>query len=89
MNERYNAHLKKVITTNEGENFCPKCDGLGLVPRSGKIMEKTGVVHLICNKCLGDGKIDWVEKVVGKKRRINKIMNGDFEIWQRSTQIEK
>lgn len=69
MNKRYNCHLKKIIELSEGENFCLKCDGKGVVPKEGKIFGRKGIINLVCNKCLGDGKLDWVEKVVGKRRK--------------------
>jgi len=34
-----------------GEVICPQCNGNGF----------------FCNKCLGTGKLDWVEQIVGKK----------------------
>jgi DnaJ-class molecular chaperone len=68
MEKRYNKFLRNYVTINEGEQFCPKCDGKGKVPRVKSHFGLSGM--LICDKCLGDGKIDWVEKVVGKKRNI-------------------
>lgn len=64
MNKRYNQHKKNIISLNEGEEFCSKCDGRGLT------REYTNYINdyltLVCDKCLGDGKIDWIEKAVGK-----------------------
>ncbi len=41
------------IKLNEsvGEVICPVCEGKGF----------------FCDKCLGTGKLDWVEQIVGKK----------------------
>lgn len=66
--KRYNFHFKKIITLHDGEMFCHKCDGKGRVSlpihRSNpRFVQAT----LQCDKCLGDGKIDWIENVVGKK----------------------
>ena len=65
MNVRYNAHLNKYIFIKEGEEFCPRCDGKGIVPIKGKPISNTGT-YLICSHCFGAGKLDWVEKVMGK-----------------------
>jgi len=68
MNERYNTYHKRIIKLNEGEAFCLKCKGKGVVkqfPRT--ILSKE--ITLVCDKCLGDGKIDWIEKATGKRNR--------------------
>lgn len=80
MNRRYNAHLKKIIELSEGEEFCSKCDGKGVVPKEGKIFACKAILPLICSKCLGDGKIDWVEKVLGKKIKteVNDLKHDDL-----------
>lgn len=70
--KRYNLYYKKHITLKKGEEFCNKCSGSGLVPRSNHKKRST----LICNKCLGEGKIDWIEKAVGKRAP---IINVDVE----------
>jgi DnaJ-class molecular chaperone len=69
MNKRYNAHKKNYVVLEEGQEFCRKCGGSGLVRRSkyeGKHRPKRKNRMLICDNCLGEGKIDWVEKAVGK-----------------------
>ena len=66
MDKQYNSFLKNYIILQEGEQFCPKCKGKGLV----RIKNATSIgakFSLKCDKCLGDGKIDWIEKVTGKK----------------------
>ncbi len=60
---RYNRHKQKYIVLKEGEYFCKKCNGSGDVPRSNATHRK----NLICSKCLGEGKLDWIEKAVGKR----------------------
>jgi DnaJ-class molecular chaperone len=47
----------------EGEVVCDKCGGSGV----DRIIKGT---VLGCLKCKGDGFLDWVEKVVGKKSSI-------------------
>jgi DnaJ-class molecular chaperone len=64
--KRYNINLKGYVEINEGEEICPKCDGKGRVKLpngKGRLYSAT----LNCDKCLGAGKIDWVEKATGKK----------------------
>jgi DnaJ-class molecular chaperone len=67
----YNAVFNKYIYINEGERLCPKCRGRGRVPRCGPWSQKYKVSYLRCDECLGDGKIDWIEDVVGKRKVIN------------------
>lgn len=55
---------------NEGEYLCKKCNGAGLVPRSninfnGPVLNRKKIT-LICSECLGEGKLDWIEKATGK-----------------------
>jgi len=39
---------------------CPQCDGNGYDNKGS-----------ICNKCIGEGKLDWIENIVGKLRDYN------------------
>ena len=64
MEKRYNMKFKRYITLEEGEQFCPKCKGKGKV-RQTQLVSITSMLR--CDKCNGDGKIDWIEKVTGKK----------------------
>lgn len=66
-NIRYNVNTKQYIYLDEGEDFCKKCDGKGRVMSKNKVFESTNRYSLICDKCLGCGKIDWLEKITGKK----------------------
>ena len=63
----FNYHIKNYIEIEEGEELCPKCKGKGRVNVPSVV--KFYNVTLCCDKCLGDGKIDWLEKVTGKKPR--------------------
>ena len=67
MNERYNKHLKRVISLNEGERFCPKCDGAGALKCGWKTKRLKSSSLLQCHVCFGEGKLDWVEEAVGKR----------------------
>jgi len=69
MSTRFNKYKKRLITLRDGEQFCKKCDGKGIVSNRLTIHDRSTFVaakYLICSECLGDGKIDWVEKVTGK-----------------------
>ncbi len=65
---RYNINKKQHIKLLEGERFCLKCDGKGRVPKINKSGEHRRCIMLQCDKCLGDGKIDWIEEAIGKHK---------------------
>jgi len=53
----YNSWKSEHIKLHLGEEICPKCNGRGI----------SKVIHpwqIQCNKCKGEGKIDWISKVV-------------------------
>jgi len=52
-----------MIELNEGEIICPKCGGHG------------DEYTFICTKCLGSGKVDWIENIVGVKHK-------KYDTWQ-------
>lgn len=66
--QRYNKFLKNIITLEDGEEFCKKCNGEGMVVsrRYHEPLIKKGHL-LLCDKCDGDGKVDWIEKATGKR----------------------
>jgi DnaJ-class molecular chaperone len=79
----------------KGEIICDKCDGSGCIPKKQWTM--VDYKHISydwsykCDKCKGEGKLDWVENVVGKKplpeeverERLRKIFkSGKFKIIQ-------
>jgi len=53
-----------VEVDNIVEFICDKCKGTGYEPGQNL---NSGILE-ICGKCLGHGKLDWIERVVGKKR---------------------
>ena len=71
INERYNKYKKCLISLEEGEEFCTKCKGEGIIVRKRRSGLFRNSVRLCCSKCNGDGKVDWVEKATGKKRRFS------------------
>jgi DnaJ-class molecular chaperone len=62
----FNSFCNKYIIINDGEELCFKCKGKGTV-KITNIFNRQSII-LKCDKCLGDGKIDWVDKATGKNR---------------------
>jgi len=56
------------LSLGPGEMICPKCNGTG---KPSRVINGMSVYTSIysCEKCHGEGKLDFVENVVGKKRR--------------------
>jgi len=63
MDKQYNVNHRRYVELQEGEQFCPKCNGKGRVKKNNLPLSIT----LECDKCLGSGKLDWIEKATGKK----------------------
>ena len=61
----FNYWLHEAIEISEGEEVCPDCEGKGmknvLKDRPAQFSSRR-----ICQKCNGDGKLDWIEMVMGK-----------------------
>lgn len=45
----------------DGEEYCNHCDGTGYEPNQ----DYTNEWLLLCEKCAGAGKVDWVTNVMG------------------------
>jgi len=52
------------VELNSGEELCPECHG----GKIGFCFEAGYYTSQECPLCLGTGKLDWVEKIVGKKK---------------------
>jgi len=65
---RYNKYKKTLLTLNEGEEFCKICHGDGMIP--SKRAHPGKYFSLTCKHCMGDGKIDWIEKATGKSSHL-------------------
>lgn len=69
--KRYNFNLNQIIEINDSETVCSKCLGRGRVSKNNgvfsSIRKRNKQQTLCCDVCLGEGKLDWVEKIVGKK----------------------
>jgi len=64
------------IDLDIGESLCPYCE-------SGKIMSSNQSYYCIveeCSFCKGKGKLDWIEKVVGCRKKPFKIVNFNYQI---------
>ena len=73
----------------EGETICPECNGKGEYP----VVNEKGIIrgYNICEKCLGHGKLDWVEVIVGKRRNIEgwRILYGTNSLEVQQTSLEQ
>jgi len=56
----------------EGEGICDQCIGTGYELNIPIERYNAGYYnkHYKCSKCQGEGKLDWVENIVGKKPKI-------------------
>lgn len=57
--------MKSELVLNEGEMICDKCEGTG--EDSSQSASSVYSFTRFCKKCLGTGKVDWVENAMGKK----------------------
>jgi hypothetical protein len=63
-----NHFTLKPIVLEEGEVLCSLCHGEGVVWRvTTKVIRNQENVK--CKKCWGEGKLDWLENITGKKNR--------------------
>ena len=64
-----------ILNEEEGEIICPKCKGNCII-FTGKLsvsdFDKVPIEDtVICPKCFGTGKLDWIENILGKRSRGN------------------
>jgi len=55
------------IHLKEGEVICDRCKGTCHEPNSS---DNDELCTEICGKCFGHGKLDWIENIIGKVRKI-------------------
>lgn len=64
----------------EGEILCPQCIGTG---KAGTVKEKGKQIYFTelgtCDKCWGDGKLDWVDLIMGKPNP-RRTLKGDWTL---------
>jgi len=58
----------------EYEIICPKCNGSGL----DQTRDQTGINKYHCQKCNGTGRLDWIENIIGKRKRSKLIRPGVY-----------
>jgi len=66
----YLSHFGGIMTNINVS--CKHCDGTGITKNPQKMFDEKGAFRLttqLCLKCHGEGELDWVENVVGKKSR--------------------
>ncbi len=55
----------------KGETKCDKCNGVGWYEETTNVTFNKHLWHIdqniICDKCRGTGKLDWIERIVGKR----------------------
>lgn len=59
----YNYWTGEFITLEEGEYLCESCAGAGISDFKTLLTENKS----ICHTCVGHGKLDWIDRIVGKK----------------------
>lgn len=59
-----------------GEVICDICEGSGSYPKKFVTLEDPYYVR--CYKCLGTGKLDWVEMCMGKKEKCHYVKPGVY-----------
>lgn len=72
------------IKLKDGEIICPECQGKGIKPRKIDIFNPHDITYK-CEKCQGEGKLDWIEQIIGKQpnEKFNEsiIFNNDCSIY--------
>ena len=59
-----------MVQLKEGEVICDRCQGTCHEPNSN---DNDELCTEICGRCLGHGKLDWIENIVGKIREKRKL----------------
>ena len=66
--ETHNHFTYLPVFLEEGEVLCSKCHGEGVVWRV-TIETIQNKEDFLCKKCLGSGKLDWLENMMGGKKK--------------------
>lgn len=61
--------MEQKIVLNPGELVCPKCNGRGNEIRNIKTGFKIAPRRIVCQKCGGLRKIDWIQNAIGSNKR--------------------
>lgn len=62
--EKLKSVTKSSLKLSEGEVLCGVCDGGGIT----REVTESSVTVGTCPHCLGSGKLDWIENIIGKNR---------------------
>lgn len=65
-----------MIKLEKGGMICPECNGTGISEYVQEINiqnYQTITGKTFCKKCLGNGKLDWIENLVGKENPLNNV----------------
>ncbi len=69
-NSSLSSEIVEESELEEGEVICNKCNGKRRIrtdkPKWWQL--RLTEIESLCPKCWGDGKLDWIENAVGKKR---------------------
>lgn len=62
--------MKSNIELGPGDVLCNECDGSGytIVENENKTNAVFEQLNIICPKCYGRGKLDWIENIVGRQK---------------------
>ena len=62
----FNNYLQQNITLEAGDIICPKCKGKR--ENNQYTTPYKNHIEICCRKCYGNGKLDWIEQIVGVKK---------------------
>jgi len=73
--------MNNKIELKDGETICPKCKG-HKYPDYSEPNKNMMTFPCKCKTCNGEGKLDWIENVVGKKKKYPepRIIDASFKI---------
>lgn len=73
----------------EGEVICSPCKGTGVIITTEKRGNGFYQVKTFCEKCNGDGKLDWIENITGKRTPLEKREIPTLRQWYFSSSFEE
>lgn len=71
----FNFWKNEALDLQEGEEICEECNGEGTYNMFNDRPAQFSTKRL-CPKCYGDGKFDWIEKVMGKPVQSSSTSSG-------------
>lgn len=67
----------------DGEIICKKCEGTGKTIFTEQRGKGFYPIKIQCTRCKGEGKLDWIENLVGMKSIIHEGFISDDVQWER------